>query len=282
MDTHLYQEHIMDIKHLIITFIGLITLNPHSYATDNSVECSNDQSVQVGPFFSTTIITPIWKPFTQKVASITGCPLAIKSSPSFDIYLKHILNKESDIYTVPEHYMPSLISNGFTTLLRSKEPISGLIVSRIDLNGDKQAFNGSRFIIPSQYTRSYLEAQHWLKQHHLTDKVKMQFSVSLDTAAAAILNKTAETTVILSMIYDKLPETLKSKLYTYEIPRKFYIYIAIRKDSSVSLKNAAIKAKDKIGLTEWVTTDITEIRDTEPSRLFARQLKAFKEEHGFK
>lgn len=135
-------------------------------------------------------------------------------------------------------------------VLHTDGGITGYIVSRYDIKKNKQAFTGTRLITPSPYTRMHLEAKDWLAKHGLTDAVTLTFSSAHDASIMALLNKKAETTAVIGNIYNKLPESIKSNLYTYKIPNVGGGIITGHKLPS-SIKSAIVKARGRIKLSKW-------------------------------
>lgn len=212
--------------------------------------CEKEYSFQLGPFFSTSMNIQIWSEFSEEVSRLSGCKIQMVSAPSYENYLDQIILKKHDLYLAPDSYGPSMAKRGLTVVLHTDGGITGYIVSRYDIKKNKQAFTGTRLITPSPYTRIHLEAKDWLAKHGLTDTVTLTFSSAHDASIMALLNKKAETTAVISNIYNKLPESIKSNLYTYKIPNVGGGIITGHKLPN-SIKSAIIKARGKIKLSKW-------------------------------
>jgi len=227
----------------VIAFISLLLSIP-------THGCEKQYTFQVGPFFSTTMSVQIWGEFTKEVRRLTQCDIQLISAPSFEEYISQIIHHEHDLYVTPEGYGPSVVKRGLSPILQTQAGITGYIVSRIDIHKNKALFSGTHLVTPSPYTRMYLEAKEWLNKHGLSDTVTLTFSSSHDASILALLNKEAESTAVIDNIYRKLPESIKSNLYTYKLPDIGGGIVSGYKIPP-NIRSALIKAKGKIKLSKW-------------------------------
>jgi len=241
--------------------IALITL----LASISAHSCDTQYNFQVGPFFTTSMNIQFWKAFTDEVEHLTQCKVQLVSSPDYESYIQKIIQYEHDIYLAPIDYGPSLVKRGYYPVLHSKEGISGLIISRIDITNNKANFNGTRFITPSPYTRIYMEAVDWLDTHGLTNDVELTFSSSHDASILALLNNKAETTAVIKSIYEKLPENIKAGFHTHEIVN-IGGGLIVAHDLPKDIRAAILSASGKIKLSKWVESH--EIKSSRYSHRF--------------
>jgi ABC-type phosphate/phosphonate transport system substrate-binding protein len=241
----------------------------------NTMACDTPVSLQAGPFFSTALVIKYWQPFSKSVEAISGCETNITTAPTYDEYLKSIINKKNDIYVAPDHYVSAFIDLGIKPILSSYKTAQVYLVSRHPIkNGDLNSLHGDVIIVPSRYTRAFLELKAWLIQNGLFDKVSFDFDHSHDSAALLMLKGKRSSTVMLASIYDTLPEFIKSKYHAIKLNTSSGAYILAKEDLDPAIVEAMIQSVDKLNFHKWYTTKAI---PKEPySDEFKAQLKAFR------
>lgn len=195
----------------------------------NLLACEEKYEFQVGPFFSTSSVFRFWSGFTKELSLQTGCEVSVVTSSSFEQYLNSILDQEHDLYIAPDHYTKAFLKLGYTPTLRTEKDAHILLVSRRDLtNKDLSALVGDDILVPGIYTRAYLELQKWLKQNQLLNKVTYDFNHSHDSAALLMLKGKKSTTLMISSIYQSLPQALKDNYSAIPISPKSGAYLHVR------------------------------------------------------
>lgn len=256
--------------------IGLFILLLSNAIT--AAACTSPTTFQAGPFFSTSLIIRFWQPFTIALQESTACETNIKTSPDYTAYLKNILNKENDIYVVPDHYVSALQDLGYKPILASHKTAQIYFVSRHPLkHGNLKALHGDVITVPSEYTRAYLELKSWLKTNGVFDKVTFDFNHSHDSAAMLMLKGERSSTVILASIYDKLPNFIQDKFSVVKLNAHAGAYLMANETLDTDIINGMIKSLGKLNFQSWHKVET--VPDEPYSDEFRVQLSKFKQTH---
>jgi ABC-type phosphate/phosphonate transport system substrate-binding protein len=242
--------------------------------TFNTQACDKPITFQAGPFFSTSRVIKYWQPFVESVGAISKCKTNITTAPAYDDYLNSILNKENDIYVVPDHYVSALQNLGLKAILSSYKTEQLYLMSRHPIDtGDLTSLHGDIITVPSKYTLAYLVLKAWLIKNTLLDKVTFDFNHSHDSAALLMLKGKRSSTVILASIYDKLPDLIKGKYHMVKLKVSAGAYIMTKQDLDPAIITAMIKSADKLQFHKWYKT--TDIPKEPYSDEFKAQLNGF-------
>lgn len=229
--------------------LGFVILLIYAQST---FACKLPIILQVGPFFSTTFIQKYWADFAFDIESQTHCQVQILASRSYEDYLNTLITNQGDIFIAPNHYVMALVKLGLTPIIRSTDEAQVYIISRRDikLNGPN-ALLGETILVPSPYTRVYLELEKWLKQNQLENKVTFDFNHSHDSAMLLMLQGKYSTAVLLGAIYETFPDFIKAKYPVIKLKAQSGASILTKKNAKSELNTAILKAKDKLNFLNW-------------------------------
>jgi hypothetical protein len=241
----------------------------------NAQACDRQITFQAGPFFSTALLIKYWQPFVESVDTLSECKTKIIAAPTYEDYLLLILNKENDIYLVPDHYASALQNLGFKAILSSYKTEQLYLISRHPIDTtDLTSLHGDIITVPSKYTLAYLVLKTWLIKNKLLDKVTFDFNHSHDSAALLMLRGKRSSTVILASIYNKLPDFIKDKYHMVKLKVAAGAYIMTKQDVDPAIISAMIKSVDKLQFHKWHKT--TDIPNQPYSGEFKAQLNSFR------
>lgn len=238
----------------------------------SSFPCKQPITLQVGPFFSTTFIQKYWMDFALEVEIQMNCQVKVLASSSYEQYLDTLLEHQGDIFLVPNHYVNSLISKGLLPVIRSTDSAQAYIISSHDITTHgPNILIGETILVPSPYTRVYLEFEKWLKQNQLKNKVTFHFNHSHDSATLLMLQGKYSTAVVLGAIYETFPDAIKAKYPFVKLSDQSGGSILTKKDAENELITAILKAKDKLNFLNWEKA-ITPLPHEPFSAAFSKQL----------
>lgn len=239
-----------------------------------AMACDREYTFQVGPFFSTSSILKYWQDFAIKISKRSKCSVKMITSPSYEVYLSSIIDKKYDLFITPDHYVKAFMGMGFIPALSSVKSAQIYLVSRHDLTAeDLTPLIGEKILVPSIYTRAYLELENWLKKNNLIDKVTFDFNHSHDSAALIMLKGAQSSTTMLASIYDSLPDFVKAKYSAIPISEKAGAYLHIRPDLPNKLVGAIKNSSSHLKFHKWF---VATPPFSEPYQdVFVRQLEEF-------
>jgi len=214
--------------------------------------CDRIYSFQVGPFFSTSSVLRYWDDFASAVTKASKCRLKIVTTSSYEDYLSSIIEMRHDVYLSPSHYGQAFINQGYTPILTTTEHAKLFLVTRLDVsdnNFDKLA--GTTISVPSPYTRAFLTLEEWLQKHDLIDKVTYDFNHSHDSAALVMLKGGRSSTVMLSVIYDALPEVIRKTYTAIELSSQAGGLLHVRPSLPSQLVEAIKQSPQHLGFQKW-------------------------------
>lgn len=240
-----------------------------------SLACNQTITFQAGPFFSTSSVVRYWQGFTESIQKKTNCKTIIKTSATYEVYLNSLLNKEDDLYVVPDHYVPAMKEIGYTPLLKSFKTAELFFVTRHDISGGNyKALIGDNITVPSVYTRAYFDLKAWLEAKDIFNKVTFNFNHSHDSAALLMLKGNSQSTVILSTIFKKLPDFIKEKYHYENLNVKAGGYILSRNSLNPKILAAIHQSTSDLNFQKWHSVETI---PNEPwSEEFKQQLIEFK------
>ena len=259
--------------------IFLITGSSHSItaAGDSSTpECKDIIRFQAGPFFSQSFANKFWRSFADQITQKTGCEISIHGSPDYEFYLTSLLNKDYDIYITPDYYAEAIIELGLMPAIRSQKSGKIILVSRLNLQDNPTEIKGKNLVVPSLYTRAYLEVENWLNRHNLMNSITLDTGNTHDGSLIKLLKGQADAAAVLSNIYRRMPENIKSRFHTLDLNSQGGGYLFIKPELGSWLKPAAINAASRSELFKWEAAE-PPYSDTLGDR-FKQQLSAFQAE----
>jgi hypothetical protein len=110
---------------------------------------------------------------------------------------------------------------------------------------------GDSILVPSIYTRAYLELRKWLKERNLSNKVTYDFNHSHDSAAIIMLKGKRSTTIMLSSIYRSLPKTLKDNYSAIPLSPKSGAYLYVRPNLPQPIIQKIIESASFLKFQNW-------------------------------
>lgn len=237
-------------------------------------DCPAPIRFQAGPFFSQSFANKFWSGFANQIATISGCKVTVHGSQDYEMYLRSLLIQDFDIYVTPDYYAEALIKLGLIPAIRSRNAGEILLVSRVDLSENPSHIQGATIVVPSVYTRAYLDIEKWLKDRDLFDSVTLDSGYTHDGALIKLLNGEADAAAVISNIYRRLPDNIKNRLHHLKIAQRGGGYLFVRAELAPWLKPALMKATAKSTLFSW---EIAKPPYFDPhSARFQEQLSAFR------
>jgi len=239
--------------------------------------CETPLVFQVGPFFSTTFIIKYWREFANEVARRSQCKVEIVSSSSYEQYLDTLVTQNGDMFIVPNHYVKAFTQRGLIPTLISSKNAQVYVLSRHNIK-DKGSHNliGDTVLVPSQYTRAYLEFEKWLTQEGLQGKVNFDFNHSHDSAALLMLQGKYSSAVILDGIYQALPPFIQQKYQATLLKAKSGATILTKPNADQNTLKAIIHSKNKLNFQTWKPATLP-FQHNPFSDTFIAQLKSYLE-----
>ena len=239
--------------------------------------CETPLTFQVGPFFSTTFIVKYWREFASEVAIQSDCKVVIASSSSYEQYLDTLVARDGDMFIVPNHYVKALTKRGLTPTLISSKNAQAYILSRRNIKTlGSSALTGDTILVPSRYTRVYLEFEKWLAQEVLQGKVNFDFNHTHDSATMLMIQGKRSSAVVMGSVYRALPPFIQQKYQVTLLGTKSGATILTKPNTPQNIIEAMIRSKDKLNFLTW--NPVTLPYQSDPfSDTFAAQLKTYLE-----
>ena len=253
----------------IINIVILLFYTQHSYA------CNKPITIQVGAFLSSTFIQQYWMDFALDIEKQMGCPVKVQASSSYKQYLDILISGQGDLFFVPNHYVQALLNKGLAPIIKSSNDAQVYIISQQSIykHGPDVLIDGT-ILVPGLYTRAYLELKRWLKINHLENKVKFDFNHSHDAATLLMLEGKYSAAVVLGSIYNKLPQSIKSKYPAIKLKNKSGASVLIKNNTDNVLASAILTARSKINFLTWDKAPLSLAKDPF-SDTFSKQLDQY-------
>ncbi len=214
--------------------------------------CEAPIRFQVGSFFSTNFIIEYWQPFALELGKQSGCQVTIQSSSTYEQYLDTLASKEADIFMVPNHYVKAFIERGLTPVLVSEKNAKLSILSSKNIKKHGSAILiGETILVPSPYTRAFLELKKWLAQENLTSKVSFDFNHSYDSATLLMLQGKHSTAVVLNSILRTLPPFFQNKYQIIPIQAKGGATLLTKQNIPNDILDAIYRSKNALTFHAW-------------------------------
>ena len=240
-----------------------------------SYTCNKPITLQVGPFLTSTFIEQYWMDFALDIKKQMGCPVKVQPSSSYTQYLNTLISGQGDVFLVPNHYVKALLKKGLTPIIKSTDGAQVYIISKYNINKNgPNILIGGTILVPSRYTRAYLELEDWLNQNQLKNKVRLNLNHSHDTTMLLMLKGDYSAAVVLDAIYKKLPNIIKAKYPATKLKNKSGASMLIKSKGDGVLAGAVVKARTKLNFLTW--EKVTTPQPKEPfSYRFSVQLDQF-------
>lgn len=242
----------------------LLTLSV-SFCSLASIPCDKPYILQVGPEFSSDFMVGYLGGFTLSVAQSIECGTRIKGTKDYKSFINSALSNESNIYLIPEHFLPSFIKRGYIPVLQRKATSQLLFVTSIN-DITKSGYGKTLPLI--QYTPSVFSIDYMLLSDWLNNTLgKINITHKHNHTYPAVVLKTMETSntigSITSEIFTRLPKNIQNKLNTKKSGVLTGGYFVIRQTEQAHLKQAIIDAKEHLHSEHW--TDTITIKETQYS-----------------
>ncbi len=215
--------------------------------------CDEAINLVYGPFFSARFYNEYIFKFHENVERITGCHVNSQIIPSYEAYLRRLV--QGDIYMtfVPGHYEYALSQYGFKPMLKGATGAKILLVSKMKKYRDMdiRQLEGETILVPSIYTDAYLYLLDWLEEAAMAGKVNIRSNVTHDDIAIKLITDRASVGALSSTIFNRMPATVRDEFFVFKKSVSTHAILMVSEKLPQVIRAAIIDSIPLINLGAW-------------------------------
>ncbi|MDR2260592.1 MAG: phosphate/phosphite/phosphonate ABC transporter substrate-binding protein [Azoarcus sp.] len=120
------------------------------------------------PFNSVSALLRIHRPLRDYLARVLERDVRIYSSRDHEQFLNNALDGYFDVLITTAHFLPMLVDDGFVALVRYRNPLEVMLVTRKDSRIEKaEDLRGQRVALPDRLSLYHIVGMQWLDGLHL-------------------------------------------------------------------------------------------------------------------